>query len=162
MAEWGKKTVNDDRNQLLWLIWENVFQLFNFRIISVWLKKPANSVVSEVSLLQCRRSCHSVQHPGRASELRVWSFSTCNSLKTDLKVSGFQSHQQQKIEVWRVLRNGTALRGLCSCFWKIAWSLSTLKIKAMKQLCKIKLKRIFLQRYYEKPQNKKKGLIVCL
>lgn len=47
-------------------------------------------MVSEVSLLQCRRSCHSVQHPGRATELRVWSFSTYNSLKTDLKVSGFQ------------------------------------------------------------------------
>lgn len=117
-----KPWLNEERKQLMMIetnfcdLYENLSLLFNFRIISVWLKKPANSVVSEVSLLQCRRSCHSVKYPGRASELRVWSFSTCNSLKTDSKVSRFQSHQQQKIEVWRVCRNGAALRGLCSYF----------------------------------------------
>lgn len=38
MNEWGNETVNDGGHLSFWLIWDNLFQLFNFRIISIYLK----------------------------------------------------------------------------------------------------------------------------
>lgn len=112
MAEWGKKTVNDDGHQLLWLMRENLSQLFYFRTTSIYLKKPSkfHGVRSVTSTVQ------KVMSFSTASWESLWIkslvFSTYSSLKANLKVSRFQSHQQQKVEVLRVLRNGNSPKGL--------------------------------------------------